>query len=135
MGYDSYFYFTVEHSGYFYQIGVDGTFPAGQIYWTGPNCTGTPYLNDGWGGSGGQKMLATQLTYSAKTNTLYTLSNPNSSGVSTSVAVTSASIENPTCYASAGTVSGWALTPTSPATVGSSATGTPLTVPAPFQLP
>ena len=133
MGYDNYFYFTVENSGYLYQVGVDGTFPAGQIYWTGANCTGTPYLNDGWGG--GQKMLAKQLTYSAKTNTLYTLSNPNASGVSTSVSVTSASIENPTCYASAGVVGGWALTPTTPAAVGSSATGNPLVVPAPFQLP
>jgi hypothetical protein len=135
INYDSYFYFTVEHSGYLYQVGVDGTFPAGQIWWTGSNCTGTPYLNDGV--SGGAQMLAKNLVYSAKTNELYTLSNPNANGVSTSVPITAGSIENPTCYnnSPAASVGGWAMTPTTPATVGSTATGNPLTVPAPLQLP
>ena len=43
-------------------------------------------------------MLAKNLTYSAKTNLLYTLSNPDSVGVSTSVPMSALSIENPTCY-------------------------------------
>jgi hypothetical protein len=135
IAYDNYFNYTVEHSGYIYQLGVDGTFPAAQIWWTGSNCTGTPYLNDGE--SGGVKMLAKNVTYSAKTNELYTLSNPNSLGISTSVAITALSIENPTCYnySPALSVGGWALTATTPATVGSTATGNPLTVPAPLELP
>jgi hypothetical protein len=136
INYDSFFYFTVEHSGYLYQVGADGTFPVGQIWWTGPNCTGTPYYNDSLGSSGGgAQRLANNLIYSAKTNELYTLSSPNSLGISTSVAITASSIENPTCMSSPGPVGGWALTPTTPATVGSTATGSPLTVPVPFQLP
>ena len=135
IAYDNYFYFTVEHSGYLYQVGVDGTFPAAQIWWTGSNCTGTPYLNDGI--SGGARMLAKNLTYSAKTNLLYTLSNPDSVGVSTSVPMSALSIENPTCYnySPAVAAGGWTLTATTPATVGSTATGNPLTVPAPLVLP
>jgi hypothetical protein len=135
LGYDNYFYFTVENSGYIYEVGADGTFPAGQIWWTGANCTGTPYLNDG--GSGGATMLAKTLTYSAKTDLLYTLSNPNSDGISTSVAITAGSIENPTCYNNtpAQAAGGWAMTSVTPATIGSTASGTPLKVPAPFQLP
>jgi hypothetical protein len=133
LGFDSYGGFTVEHSGYIYQVGPDGTFAPAQIYWTNVNCTGTPYLNDGV--QGGVPALAKNLTYSAKTNLLYTLSNPNSVGVSTSVPVSAQSIENPTCMNYPATVGGWALTPTTPATVGSTAAGSPLTVPAPFQLP
>jgi hypothetical protein len=129
------FYFTVEYSGYFYWIAADGTFSGDQIYWTGSNCTGTPYLNDG--GIGGEPMFAKGLVYSAKTNTLYTLANPNAGGISTSVALTALSIENPNCQnlASASPEDGWALTPTTPSAVGSTATGNPLKVPAPFQLP
>ncbi|HXP07870.1 MAG TPA: DNRLRE domain-containing protein [Acidobacteriaceae bacterium] len=135
ISYDNYFDFTVEHSGYIYQVGVDGTFPPAQIYWTGSNCTGTPYLNDGE--SGGVTMLAKNLTYSAKTNQLYTLSNPNGVGISTSVAISALSIENPTCYnySPAVAAGGWALTATTPAAIGSTASGNPLTVPAPLELP
>lgn len=133
LGYDNYFYFTVENSGYLYEVGVDGTFAPGQIWWTGANCTGTPYLNDGM--SGGETMFAKELTYSAKTNSLYTLANPNAGGISTSVAIYAASIENPTCMAAGYNAGGWAMTPISPATIGSTATGTPLKVPAPFVLP
>jgi hypothetical protein len=50
LGYDNYFDYTIEHSGYIYQLSVDGTFPTAQIWWTGSNCTGTPYLNDGESG-------------------------------------------------------------------------------------
>jgi hypothetical protein len=134
IGYDN-SYFTVENSGYLYQIDADGTFPPAQIWWTGANCTGTPYLNDGQGNSGGATMLAKQLTYSAKTNSLYTLSNPNANGISTSVPVSAQSIENPTCMNSVASVGGWALTATTPTTVGSTATGTPLEAAVPFQLP
>jgi hypothetical protein len=98
ISYDNYFDYTVEHSGYLYQLGVDGTFPPVQIWWTGANCTGTPYLNDGL--SGGAQMLAKNVIYSAKTNLLDTLSSPNALGISTSVAINALSIENPTCMSS-----------------------------------
>jgi hypothetical protein len=104
ISYDNYFNYTVEHSGYLYQLGVDGTFPIAQIWWTGANCTGIPYLNDGIGG--GAQMLAKNLAYSAKTNLLYTLSNPNALGISTSVAINAQSIENPTCMNEAAPVGG-----------------------------
>jgi hypothetical protein len=121
LGYDSYNGFTVEHSGYLYELGPDGTFPAAQIWWTGPNCTGTPYLNDGE--SGGVTSLAKNLTYSAKTNLLYTLASPNAIGISTSVGINAQSIENPTCMSSVNPAGGWALTATTPAAVGSTAAG------------
>ena len=133
IGYDNYFYFTVENSGYFYQVGVDGTFFIGQIYWTGANCTGTPYLNDGV--SGGATTFAKQVTYSAAANSLYILANPNAGGISTSVQITAGSIENPTCMPAGYAAGGWAMTPISPATIGSTASGTPLKTPAPFLLP
>jgi hypothetical protein len=79
-------------------------------------------------------MLAKNLTYSAKTNQLYTLSSPNSLGVSTSVAISALSIENPTCMNNSPAASVGALTATTPATVDSTATGTPLAVPAPLEL-
>jgi hypothetical protein len=104
ISYGKYFNYTVEHSGYLYQLGVDGTFPIAQIWWTGANCTGTPYLNDGIGG--GAQMLAKNLAYSVKTNLLYTLSNPNALGISTSVAINAQSIENPTCMNEAAPVGG-----------------------------
>jgi Collagen triple helix repeat (20 copies) len=132
VSFDSSFYYTVQNAGYFYQVGADGTFPAAQIYWTGPNCTGTPYFNDGM--AGGQIRAAKSLVYSAKANQLYTLSNPDANGVSTSVTVNSQSIENPTCYASNGSVGGWAMTAVTPAAIGSTATGTPLKVPGPLQV-
>jgi hypothetical protein len=132
VSFDNAFYYTIQNAGYFYRIGADGTFPTGQIYWTGANCTGTPYLNSGSGA--GHTRIANSLVYSAMANQLYTLSSPDANGVSTSVAVTSQSIENPTCYASSGSVAGWAMTPVTPAAIGSTATGTPLKVPVPLQV-
>jgi len=135
IAFDNSFKFTVENSGYLYLVGADGAFPTAQIYWTGASCTGTPYLNDGAGGAGGKMTISKRVIYSAQANSLYSMSNPNAGGISTSVSFTAASIENPTCMAAAYTASGWALTPTTPAAIGSTASGTPLKVPAPFQLP
>ncbi len=85
-------------------------FPISQIYWTGAGCTGTPYLNDGYGGSSPQQRYSKILAFSGSSGSLYTMSSPNSYGMSTSVAFTSATIENPTCMGSSGTAGGWAMT-------------------------
>ena len=135
IAFDNSFKFTVENSGYLYLVGADGAFPTAQIYWTGASCTGTPYLNDGAGGAGGKMTISKRVIYSAQANSLYSMSNPNAGGISTSVSFTAASIENPTCMTAGYTASGWALTPITPAAVGSTASGAPLKVPAPFQLP
>ena len=81
-------------------------------------------------------MLAKTAIYSGKTNLLYLMSNPDALGISTSVKITAMSIENPTCMNNPPTaLGGWALTATTPATIGSTAAGNPLTVPAPLELP
>jgi hypothetical protein len=81
-------------------------------------------------------MLAKTAIYSGKTNLLYLTSNPDALGISTSVKITAMSIENPTCMNNPPTaLGGWALTATTATTIGSTASGTPLTVPAPLELP
>jgi hypothetical protein len=109
-------------SGYVVNILMDpdGThkFPINQIYWTVAGCTGTPYFNDGQGGTGGEKRYYKQLVYSGVTSSLYEMSSPNANNVSTSVSFTAATLENPSCGASAGTRSGWALTAKTLTSVG-----------------
>lgn len=123
-------------AGYFFTIVADGTFVTAQIRWTGANCTGTPYLNDG--GSPPKLRLAKSVIYSKMTDTLYTMSSPNAFGTSSSVAIAGGtmSIENPTCMAGvSATASGWALTPASDATLGIITTSNPKKVAAPLILP
>lgn len=128
---------------YFFTVGFEGDFPTGQIWWTGPNCTGTPYLNDGNSGNIGQpdytaaQSYAYSLVYSGVQNQLYLLSNADGNSVATSVNISGGaqSIENPTCMASVTPASGWPMTAISPGTVGFSASGTPLVVATPLQLP
>jgi hypothetical protein len=88
----------------------DGTneFPIDQIYWSGANCTGTPFLNDG--GTTGSVIYSKMLCYSGKTGSLYSMASPNTNGCSVSVShPAAATIENPTCMSGGGT-SGWSLT-------------------------
>jgi hypothetical protein len=137
ISYDTYFYYTVLSpiGNLAYSVGIDGAFPGEQIYWTGPTCTGVPYLNDGSGG--GQKRNGKAAFYSKASNTLYQIdpSTVDSSfGAATSVAIASQSIENPGCQSSVGNVAGWRLTPVDPADIGINASGTPLVVAAPLQL-
>lgn len=93
-------------------------FTSSQIWWTGSGCTGTPYLNDG--GVGGQQRFSKFLVYSGAANQLYTMSNPNTNGVSVSGPIpTVVSIENSgVCSSSGGGTSGWAMTPVARTTVG-----------------
>lgn len=140
-------YLNVKNGKYFFTFGFDGTFPTAQIWWTGANCTGTPYLNDGDSGDIGQFGITAAMSYaftpvySAVRNELYVLSSPDSNGVSTSMNIPggSISIENPTCMNNTGNAaqpaSGWPITTISPGTIGFSATGTPLKVATPLQLP
>ena len=132
---------------YFLSFGFDGSFPIASINWTGLNCTGTPYFNDGQSGEIGSNgytpvpSYAYTLLYSGAANKLYVLSSPNGNSVSYSENMPGGSLsyENPTCNnnlpATATPNSGWPLTVVTPATVGFSASGTPLTVAVPLQLP
>jgi hypothetical protein len=136
---------SLKNGKYFFNVNLDGTFSIAQIWWTGPNCTGTPYLNDGNGGQIGTSGTVALLgyafapVYSGKTNSLYILSNSNSNSVSLSQNVPGGtqSIENPTCMSNGGATptSGWPLTLISPATMGFSAAGNPLKVATPLQIP
>ncbi len=83
-------------------------FPIDQIYWSGSNCTGTPFLNDG--GITGSVIYSKMLCYSGKTGLLYAPSNPNANGCSISTAhPPAATIENPSCMSGGGS-SGWNIT-------------------------
>jgi hypothetical protein len=112
----------ITSTGYVINILMDPTsghnFPISQLYWTGAGCTGTPYLNDGMGGAGGEKRYYKMTAYSGSASQLYSMSSPNANGVSTSVGFVAATIENPACGASAGSRSGWALTAITNATAG-----------------
>jgi hypothetical protein len=120
-------------TGYIVSIYMDpnGTddFPTSQIYWTGASCSGTPYLNDGQGGTGGIKRYYKLLCYSHSATSLYEMSSPNTNHISTSVGFTSATIENPTCMSSAGSNSGWALT-----VITNTAAGLPATIAYPLSV-
>jgi hypothetical protein len=92
-------------------------FPGNQIYWTGASCSGTPYFNNG--GTVGTVRLSKLVVYSGSTGQLYTLANPDANGVSTSVAITSATIENNgICTTSTGGSNGYALAAVSRTTLG-----------------
>ena len=83
-------------------------FPIDQIYWSGSNCTGTPFLNDG--GITGSVIYSKILCYSGKTGLLYAPANPNGNGCSISTAHSpAATIEYTTCMTGGG-ASGWSIT-------------------------
>ena len=134
---------TVYKSGYIAGINAaNGKFQPGQIYWTGANCTGTPYLNDG--GSTGYEMYTKTVIYSVQSNKLYRLAGAGAGSVSSSTGShATLTIENygadgqSSCSANVGTVSGWGLTEINAATdLGWTVSGTPLQITAvPLQLP
>ena len=88
---------TVSTQGYIVNIGLDGLFPASQIWWTtASSCTGTAYLNDGYGGAGGQPIYYHSVQYSGAANSLMIPSGTAVKNIVTSVGAGSAdhSIEN-----------------------------------------
>jgi hypothetical protein len=99
-------------------VNWDGKFPKAQTYYTGANCTGTPLLNSGNGSTpDGEPLFGKLVVYLGTPNTLAIPSNVvNGSAVEEALLV--ATIDNPTCMASAGTSSGWKLAATTAATVG-----------------
>jgi hypothetical protein len=106
----------------------DNSLYADQIYWTGAGCTGTGYLNDG--GTPGQNIRGKSAYYSAARSSYMVPTTIQAGGYSTSVgSITSASIENPNCYASPGTISGWLLQTTT-----KTALGIPSSITLPFVL-
>jgi hypothetical protein len=105
-----------------------------QIYWTGANCTGTPYLNSASSTAGPRwsKFVA----YSSTANQLYTLASPDANGESTPISgPTTVSNEiSGSCTAGGHTNQLlFPLTPVTPATIGITATGNPLKVATPLQ--
>ncbi len=126
---DMYGFTVLTSTGYMVGFNWDNSKYPGQIYWTTSGCGGIAYLNDGWGGSGSpQIMFGKSAVWSTAANSYmvpYTVTN----GYSTSVTFTAASIENPTCYSSSGTDSGWRLK-----TITNSALGIPGSITLPFTL-
>ena len=119
----------VTSSAYQVTVNFDGTFTPAQIYYTGANCTGTAYLNDGNGGTGPfDRIFGRQVVFSRAMNTLMVPATVTN-GTALGVAFTSATIDNPLCGASAGTVSGWQLT-----AITRAAAGLPATIATPLRL-
>lgn len=116
-------------TGYIVTIPFDGVFKPAQIYYTGAGCTGTAYLNDGNGGTPPFETIGGKwVVFSGSQNTLMAPATVVS-GFSTGVSFTAATIDNPTCGASAGLRSGWQLTAISRVTAGLPASiATPITM-------
>ena len=61
----------IYRNGYAVNVGMDGKFIASQIWWTSATgCTGTPVLNDGTGGAGGDPLYYRTVVYSGAANQL-----------------------------------------------------------------
>jgi len=116
-------------TGYQVSIPFDAVLKPAQIYYTGAGCTGTAYLNDGGGGSPPFESISGKwVVFSRAMNTLMepaTVAN----GVSTGEAFTAATIDNPTCFTSAGTDSGWKLK-----AITHAAAGLPTTIATPIKV-
>ena len=116
----------INTGGYVFSIFTNGNIVPTQIYFSGAGCTGTPYLNDG-SSVGGRLRYYKILAYSTDTNSLYTMSNPNSTNDSTSALRTLGSFRNTDLNSTTGAgatcdVQGndfaWALTTVTPAAAG-----------------
>jgi hypothetical protein len=126
---------TIEHSGYVYNVYVDGTFTDGVIYYTGAGCTGTAYASAG--GTANIKRLVKSITYSGANHVFYVLTGPGTNGValSTTLPALLSTESNGLCVASTYSGYGYALSTITAATFGSTASGNPAVVPAPLSLP
>ncbi|WP_243303801.1 collagen-like protein [Geothrix oryzisoli] len=129
---DSYGYTVLTSTGYLLDMSWDGTVYPAQAWfttYTGGVCSGTVYLNDGNGGTGGALLWGKTAYWVGSKNSFMVPQNVNGSGMSISVSFTSQGIDNPTCYASGGSASGWQLT-----TITNAALGLPATIVAPLKL-
>ena len=114
-------------SKYTVDINYDGTFPSGQIWYTGAGCTGTAYLNSGGSAPATYIDLKNTATFSRAFNKLMVIdpSTANANGGVLEQCVAIQSIDNPTCMSSVGTFCGWKLINTTNATIGLPATIVP----------
>jgi hypothetical protein len=85
---------TIYKSGYAISVNIDGTFSPSQIWWSNSSsCTGTPYLNDGQGGSGGISTYYHTVVWSGAADSFYVVTGTPTKDSVTSV---SAGTGNPT---------------------------------------
>jgi hypothetical protein len=127
---DSYGYTILTSTGYLLDMSWDGTSYPAQVYYTSFSagvCGGTAYLNDG--GTPGSTIWGKTAYWVGSKNSFMVPQTVNAAGMSVSVSFTSQGIDNPACYASAGSVSGWLLT-----SITNTALGLPATIAAPLQL-
>jgi hypothetical protein len=123
---------------YIVSINLDGTFFPAQVWWTGANCTGTPFLNDGGEAQNGTEspIYTKSVSFDGMQNSLFVATG---SGIQVDSTINHPfnSIENPTCMAQTPTYtsSGWAITDITGATLGWTLTGNPLHAAGPLQLP
>jgi hypothetical protein len=139
----------VYKDGYFARVFLSGAFRSAYLLWTGPNCTGTPFLA---GGLPGVMSGTHVIQYSGITNGFYVVSGPGVAAPALSqVAILSkespggdVSPENgwPTsesdgsayCRPNVGNFDAWALTPIDlGAALGWTVTGWPAHVPGPIR--
>jgi hypothetical protein len=88
---------TIYKAGYFVTVNLDGTFQPSQMWWMNPtttSCSGTAYLNDGAGGTGGKSAYYRTLVYSGEANSLFVTAGTAPLIASVGVASVSHSIEN-----------------------------------------
>jgi hypothetical protein len=117
----------VTSTGYLVDINWDGTFPIGQIWYTGASCTGTAILNSG--SPDPDKIFGKTLVFSRAFNTLMAPSTVVSGVATGGGSVPVQSIDNPTCMA-ASSGNGWTLT-----AVTAAAAGLPTTILGPLSIP
>lgn len=136
-------YFIIQKGSYIYTLNPNGNFGMAPqstfIYWTGANCTGTPHLNSG-SATVARPRWSRYVYFSTTANQLYTLGSPNANGETTPVSVTPNTTSGETVTQACG-VGGhgtnflYPLSAVTPATIGITATGNPLKVATPLQLP
>jgi hypothetical protein len=133
---------TLFSKGYFVRVNLDGSFPIGSGYplsWSGPNCTGSVYLNDGrYTQTGGAVTAANNVLFSAQTNSFYVPAGTGSTAASLP-GISANYVENDIgCYATefapTGVISAWPLAPFDIAgTLGWKVGGSPLHLAGPLK--
>ena len=113
-------------TGYLLTARWDGTIPTSQTYYTGADCTGTPYLNS----SGGIPAFGKTLVYLGSPGSLG-VPDVTGAGAAPAVSLTAESIDNPACGPSTGTKTGVKMKTTTAVAVGLPTTNqlvTPLSI-------
>lgn len=119
-------------TGYLIVIRPNGTFASAQIYWNSATCnSGSAYFNTT------SNMFAKSLVFSQALNSFMTPDPAmTTSGYNAPTSVSVTHFENPTCGANATTTNSVKVVPITAAAAGlPTATGNPLTIPLPLQLP